>query len=175
MHTVDDASCILSTMHFVCNQAVKYKMVPVLTFDQPLYWKAMEIILSEGNNSRVKGSVLRSGGFHTYMSFLGAIGHLMQGSGLASIFDLIYAEATVPYMLCGKEVSRATRAHLILYANRVIPYFTSVLEHEERAVHDGRIGGEFVIIDISTQCGTMNIGIERIEVRDLRKLAVNSM
>ena len=50
------------------------------------------------------------------MSFLGTVGHLMQGSGLSSIFDLIYADSTVPYIICGKAVSRATRAHLILYA-----------------------------------------------------------
>ena len=37
-----DASCILSTMHFVCNQLLRHKMTPVLTFNQPLYWKAME-------------------------------------------------------------------------------------------------------------------------------------
>ena len=50
------------------------------------------------------------------MSFLGTVGHLMQGSGLASIFDMIYADSTVPYILNGKAVSRATRAHLISYA-----------------------------------------------------------
>eukprot|EP00111_Clytia_hemisphaerica_P002840 TCONS_00008011-protein len=39
-----------------------------------------------------------------------------------------------------------------------------VLEPEERAVTDGRIGGETVLIDISSQCGTMNTGIERMEL-----------
>lgn len=31
-------------------------------------------------------------------------------------------------------------------------------------MQDGRIGGETVLVDISSQCGTMNIGIERMEV-----------
>ena len=38
-----DYSCILSTMHFVSNQAQKYNKSPILTFNQPLYWKALEI------------------------------------------------------------------------------------------------------------------------------------
>ena len=91
-------------------------MTPVLTFDQPLYWKAMEIQLCESSNSIIKQCVLRLGWFHTCMSFLGSVGHLMQGSGLASIFYMIYADCTVPYILNGKAVSRTTRAHLISYA-----------------------------------------------------------
>lgn len=39
-----------------------------------------------------------------------------------------------------------------------------MLEAEEKAKQDGRIGSETVLVDISSQCGTMNIGIERMEV-----------
>ncbi|XP_057296522.1 E3 ubiquitin-protein ligase RNF123-like [Hydractinia symbiolongicarpus] len=39
-----------------------------------------------------------------------------------------------------------------------------VPEPEQRASEDGRIGGEIVIVDISSQCGTMNIGLERMEL-----------
>lgn len=45
-----------------------------------------------------------------------------------------------------------------------MPSFFSALEPEEKAMQDGRIGGETVLVDISSQCGTMNIGIERMEV-----------
>ena len=38
------------------------------------------------------------------------------------------------------------------------------MEPEEKAVEDGRIGSDTVLVDISSQCGTMNIGIERMEV-----------
>ena len=44
--------------------------------------------------------VIRLGGFHTQMSFLGSIDHLMAGSGLS-----------------GKAVSRAIRGHLLVYAS----------------------------------------------------------
>ena len=42
--------------------------------------------------------------------------------------------------------------------------FVSGLSEEERAKADGRIGSEIVLVDLSSQCGTMNIGIERMEV-----------
>ena len=112
-----DPVCILSTVNFVCKQTTKYNTVPILTFDQPLYWKAMEIKLSQGTNSLISNCALRLGGFH--MRFLVAVGHLMQGSGLKSIFELIYAKHSVPTILNGKAVSRATRAQLILYGTLI--------------------------------------------------------
>ena len=43
--------------------------------------------------------------------------------------------------------------------------FVLVLEAEDKAIQDGRIGGDTVLVDISTQCGTMNsLGVERMEV-----------
>ncbi len=42
-----DASCIYSTMKFVSTQCLMYDVTPVLTFDQPLYWKALTIIRSQ--------------------------------------------------------------------------------------------------------------------------------
>lgn len=37
-----DESCILSTTHFVSEQAKCNNTSPVLTFDQPLYWKELK-------------------------------------------------------------------------------------------------------------------------------------
>ncbi len=87
-----DESCILSTMHFVAEQAKRYSMSPILTFDQPLYWKGIEIQHSEDNSSVLKKIVLRLGGLHTTMSFLGSIGHIMTSSGLQAILEKVYAE-----------------------------------------------------------------------------------
>ena len=84
-------SCILSTMEFISNQAKKYSQTPIITFDQPLFWKAHEIQMQEQSLSDI---VLILGHFHTRMSFLGSIGHLMTGSGLDSVLQLIYAENT---------------------------------------------------------------------------------
>ena len=40
-----------------------------------------------------------------------------------------------------------------------------MLEPEEKAKQDGRIGSETVSVDTTSQCGTMSIGIERMEVK----------
>ena len=76
-----DPSCIYTTMKFVSSQARRYDATPILTFDQPLYWKALTIIQSQPDESDLKGMVHRLGGFHMQMSFLDSIGHLMAGSG----------------------------------------------------------------------------------------------
>ena len=36
-----DPSCVYSTLRFVCDHAAQYSVTPVLTFDQPLWWKAL--------------------------------------------------------------------------------------------------------------------------------------
>ena len=46
------------------------------------------------------------------MSFLGCIGHLMEGSGLDDVLEVAYAPNAVIHMLRGKAVSRAIRGHM---------------------------------------------------------------
>ena len=70
-----DELCILSTMHFVTEEARCYNTSPILTFDQPLYWKGIEIKQSQDDASPLKEILLRLGGLHTSMSFLGSTGH----------------------------------------------------------------------------------------------------
>jgi len=43
----------------------------VLSFDQPLYIKAREIVAASSNTSELSKIVVRLGGFHLLMSFLG--------------------------------------------------------------------------------------------------------
>ncbi len=74
-------SCIYSTLKFICSQASKLQVTPVLTFDQPLWFKALIIVENEPENSDIKQVGLRLGGLHIEMSFLGSIGHVMAGSG----------------------------------------------------------------------------------------------
>ncbi len=74
----------------------------------------MTIQQSIATDSEIKSIVLRLGGFHTEMSFLGTIGHLMAGTGLRELLECIYAGNTVGHMLGGKAVSRAVRGHLLV-------------------------------------------------------------
>ena len=99
-------SCLHSTMLFVTSHARQYNVSPILTFDKPLWWKAMTIQESVSEDSEIKDVILRMGGFHTQMSFLGAIGHSMGGSGLKEVFVCVYASNTVTHILSGKWHSR---------------------------------------------------------------------
>ena len=46
------------------------------------------------------------------MSFLGCIGHIVKGSGIEEILELVYAKNVVPHILSGKvTVARAIRGH----------------------------------------------------------------
>jgi hypothetical protein len=42
-----DMTCIYSTLNFVSKAARRHNSDPVLTFDQPLYWKGRNIIQNE--------------------------------------------------------------------------------------------------------------------------------
>ena len=111
-----DSTCIYSTLMFVSEHAQRHGVTPILTFDQPLWWKALMIIESEPEESDLRGIVLRLGGFHTEMSFLGSIGHLMGSSGLQEMLESIYAPNAVVHMLSGKAIARAVRGHFIVDA-----------------------------------------------------------
>jgi len=122
-----DSTCIYSTLMFVSEHARRHGVTPVITFDQPLWWKALMIINSEPMGSDLKGIVLRLGGFHAEMSFLGCIGHLMVSSGLQELMELIYAPNAVIHMFSGKAIARAVRAHLIVDAALNALLLTNVL------------------------------------------------
>lgn len=109
-----DMSCVYSTLLFISEHASRYAITPILTFDQPLWWKALTIQLKHPENSSIKSIVLRLGGFHIMMSFLGSIGHLMADSGLQELLELIYAKNAVVHMLSGKAVARAIRGHFLV-------------------------------------------------------------
>ncbi|KMQ90383.1 hypothetical protein RF55_9871 [Lasius niger] len=89
----------------------------IVTFDQPLYIKARDIVAAEsakpGNLSNV---IVRLGGFHLLMSNLGSIGYIMGNSGLSELWTTVYASASVSHMLSGHAYARAIRAHFLTYS-----------------------------------------------------------
>ena len=85
-----------------------------MTFDQPLFWKASQIKEEVVQDSFVDKVVLLLGSFHTFMNLLGAIGTLMNGSGLKEVLSTIYGENTVTHIMSGKAVQGAFRGHLIV-------------------------------------------------------------
>lgn len=111
-----DKTCIYSTLLFICGEAKRYSKTPIVTFDQPLWWKALAIITSEPDTSDLHGIVLRLGPFHMEMSFLACIGHLMADTGLQEALSVVYAPNAVNAMLQGKAVTRAVRGHFLVDA-----------------------------------------------------------
>ena len=110
-----DITCINSV--YVLSHAKEHGVIYlIITFDQPLWYKAFSLINTESPDSDLCKVIPRLGAFHTLMSFLGSIGHLMAGSGLKELLELIYAPNALEYMLSGKAVSRAVRGHLIIDA-----------------------------------------------------------
>ena len=104
-----DLTCIYSVLVFILKQAEQIQVkTPVVTFDQPLWLKAMEIV-----KAKSLPIVLILGGFHLMMSFLGSVGTVMRGSGLTEAFQAIYGSNAVEHIMTGKAVSRALRAHFL--------------------------------------------------------------
>ncbi|CAG9814961.1 unnamed protein product [Phaedon cochleariae] len=87
----------------------------VVTYDQPLYWKARDVV---ANNSfpELNSVVVRLGGFHLLMSFMGAMGTIMAGSGLKELFCMVYAGNSVDKILSGHAYARAIRSHFLTHA-----------------------------------------------------------
>ena len=72
-----------------------------VTFDQPLYVKAVDMVAASVNGNDLSSVVVRLGGFHLLMSFMGVVGYIMGGSGLKELWSLVYAVDTVDKMLNG--------------------------------------------------------------------------
>lgn len=88
----------------------------VVTFDQPLYIKARDIVGAYNFGDEIK-VVVRLGGFHTVLSFLGSIGFIMKDSGFEELLLTVYGENTVDKIITGHQYARALRAHsLVLLA-----------------------------------------------------------
>ncbi len=78
--------------------------------------KATTIILSQPDDSDLESLIIRLGGLHVMMSFVGSIGTLMSGSGLKEVLQVAYADNAVTHMLSGKAIARAIRGHLSVYS-----------------------------------------------------------
>jgi hypothetical protein len=103
---------IYSALCFAQKLSEKYELgVCPVTFDQPLYIKAAEIVKS--SDPELKRIVVRLGGFHVLMSLMGSIGYVMGGSGQADLWETVYAPNTVIHMMTGHAYARALRAHLL--------------------------------------------------------------
>ena len=117
----NDPTCIYSVLLFITEQATQLNITtPIITFDQPLWLKAIDIV-----NSKSLPIVVILGGFHLMISYLGSIGSLMSGSGISHALETIYGVNAVKHVITGKAVSRAIRGHILTESALV----TKILKH----------------------------------------------
>lgn len=64
---------------------------------------------------RLSNVIVKLGGFHLLMSFLGTIGYIMSDSGLKELFSIIYAPNTINKMFTDHVYTRAIRGHGLIY------------------------------------------------------------
>ena len=96
-----------------------------VTFDQPLYAKAREMVLAAGPHSPLSGIVIQPGGFHLLLSFMGSIGVIMAGSGLEEMWETVYAKNSVVHMMNRCVYARGIRAHFIWQSALATPLLGS--------------------------------------------------
>ena len=157
-------------------QAQKINVSPVVTFDQPLFWKSQQIVSSENDDSMVRKIVLRLGAFHMEMSFVGCIGQLMDNTGLVELLETVYAPNSVSQMIFGKGISRAVRGHLLvddalnrLLVEYAIPTWSSEIQEYNQNQSDSLDQTE--VSDIPLPCDLMCL----LENVMLKKIAPESL
>ena len=100
-----DNTCIYSTLRFVAGHALRHNInTLIVTFDQPLWWKAYNLVTTEPTGSAIRNDLVRLGGLHIEFSYLGAIGHRMKGSGRKEVLELVYASNAVDHTLSAKPL-----------------------------------------------------------------------
>ena len=120
-----DMTCIYSTLSFISDQASRYEYTPIITFDQPLWWKSLKIVSNELQDSKLKSIILRLGGLQVEMSFLGCIGHITAGSGIEEVLELVYAKNAVPHILSGKAERTGNWMLRLKALHEMLPYFAA--------------------------------------------------
>ena len=111
-----DRNTIFSALKYAFEEAKKMNLhTCFVTFDQPLYQKAVEMVKSFDNRNDMSRIIVRLGGFHLLMSFLGSVGYIMSGSGIKEVLGVSYAKCSVDKMLTGHAYARAMRGHTLVY------------------------------------------------------------
>ena len=54
-----DTTCVYSALKYIQEHAHCHNVIPIITFDQPLWWKALIIIVTESAGSELRSIVLR--------------------------------------------------------------------------------------------------------------------
>ena len=136
-----DDTCIYSTLLYIEDQASRLNLPSAcVTFDQPLWQKAMEIVTAKG----MAKVVLRLGGFHLLMSACGSVFHMMKGSGIEEALEQAYGPNAVTQMMSGKAIARALRGLFLIEAALTTKMLKTLLpkDGELNTMPDGNADSE---------------------------------
>lgn len=103
-----------------------------------MYYKAKEIVASWNSESPLSSVIMCLGDFHLLISFMDAIGYVMDGSGLQDIFSTIYVIQSIEKMLTGHAYSKAVRGHILVHLTlaRTVLWTTTITDDENQAILD---------------------------------------
>ena len=106
-----DMSTIYTALVFAKHEATTYnKRYCIVTFDQPLFIKAVDIVHASSN---LTGIIVRLGGLHMAFSYMGADGYIMSGSGVEQMWGSVYAAGSIPQITNGHYYYRGLRARIL--------------------------------------------------------------
>lgn len=88
--SASNLTTLYSALIYAACESKKHGQMCIVTFDQPLFMKSIEMVKSAEQNSDISGIIVRLGGFHLLMSYLGTIGYIMKGSGLEELWETVY-------------------------------------------------------------------------------------
>ena len=132
----NDLNSLNTCLYFLSDHAFKAGVDAVITFDQPLWWKANMLCQSESPDSPLRNILLMLGVFHLILSLLAATTHFMIMSGLDKALEHIYAANTVPQIISGKSYNRAIRAHTLVLGALGNIRINKALGIEERQINN---------------------------------------
>ena len=134
---------VLTTLVFINEFMEQHKLPYIhLSADMQLFKVILQIKWSYPN--RWKHLVVRPGGMHTLMSFIGCIGTLMSGSGLEELLGAAFKG--VSHMLKGSAWPKAVRGLRMVVCALLEPLITAgkttvdVMEEELEKVRQSRTG-----------------------------------
>ncbi|WAR07353.1 LOW QUALITY PROTEIN: hypothetical protein MAR_017311, partial [Mya arenaria] len=152
----------------VLRHSSKYGVTPVITFDQPLFQKATNIVAYCTSTDPLKKIVLRLSAFHTEMR---SIGHIMSGSGLQETIETVYAPNKLTYMMNGKSFARALRGHFLLdtavhamLLSKTLNIDMPVLEERSICNNEIDLHGQFSELNVA-QSDTLQIVAAELKVK----------
>lgn len=163
-------TAIYSALSYASKESKLAGQPCIVTFDQPLFLKAVDIVASASTDSDISGVIVRLGGFHLLMSFLGCLGKFMEGSGIEEMWTTVYGKSTIPHLMSGHAYARSYRAHMMTQAALMLllleecSSLKDLIINEFRDIHNQTVNKQKTVEDAMKESKTNEIMTKLEEV-----------